>query len=215
MYFIIYMSEKVNLIIGTDTQINKEDNKYKDYIMNQNISLLEENKNLTLELKAAENRIEELEEESDKDSLVSRKLKQHVQNFYTVSEIYKDILDQYKIFTDKELEKYDRNLLIRKYKTNPFIRSKMMLNFVIFIVYNTFIYYFGSSYLAALNIIIVALYVYFIGNIDDSSNRQVELEKKFHDNLTELVKYRESRKAELDELSDTIDIIGNFMDNAI
>jgi len=209
------MSEKVNLIIGTDTQINKEDNKYKDYIMNQNISLLEENKNLTLELKAAENRIEELEEESDKDSLVSRKLKQHVQNFYTVSEIYKDILDQYKIFTDKELEKYDRNLLIRKYKTNPFIRSKMMLNFVIFIVYNTFIYYFGSSYLAALNIIIVALYVYFIGNIDDSSNRQVELEKKFHDNLTELVKYRESRKAELDELSDTIDIIGNFMDNAI
>jgi len=220
-------TEKVNLIIGTSEappSHTEEFKIYKEYIINQNIELQRQIKELELEVRELNSAKDELEEEADQSDKRIRNLKQHVQNFHTVSEIHREINDNCQEFTVKEIANYERDQLRKQYvhKASKSHRN-LLINISVFLFYNLILLYLYSAVAVVLNVVVAVVYYMFVYphlESDQVKIKQLEerldaQEKDFHDKVKVLVTYRKSRQEELDELARTIDVIGEFLDNAI
>lgn len=191
------MSEKeqssVKLYIsgsGNPTDIKTTDANnaiYHDYVVQQNMSLMEDNRNMSEEVRTLRAQINELEEACDDVDSKARRLKQYVGNFHTISQIYKELAEEDYRYLSKSKD------------------SKGKLQSMIFMIVGLLallIEFYGYRFLP---IIMVLTYYWYVHLAIPSGQAETQ----------RLISLHKSKSADLKGLEKTMDIIGEFIDNAL
>ena len=212
---------------------------YKDYVIKQNLILQEENKTLAAESRDLNNQIAELEEEGDKHSAQTRRLKQYVSNFHSLSEIYKSIAYKDRAYINATLRQEapvklgafgapiappgGLGAIASPSPGGPWISPSYLFMFVI--VLSMFMQFYIAMLNIPLTIMVLSVYYCYIhptvaaGHLAERQARElVALRAKLSDHIegmAALVEYRKGHKADLDGLTKTMDLIGGFIDNAL
>lgn len=174
---------------------HQDGNTYKDYIIQQNIVLQQENKRLSQETRDLQGQLSELEDENSDHDSKARRLKQYVGNFHSLSEIYKEIAEKdYQYFTE-----FTKNNITIWYNS-----SHLFMIVAIIAVLSQLFIPAPIGFIAT-----ITLYYYFIHpKVFDN----VSIHKKA---IIELISFRKQKESDLKGLTKTMDIIGEFIDNAL
>ena len=74
----------------------KQQNVYKDYLIQQNLVFMEDNKKLEKYNQEYETKIEEMEDEMDTTESRLRKIKIYLNNFHSINNILKEVVENLK-----------------------------------------------------------------------------------------------------------------------
>jgi hypothetical protein len=186
---------------GNPPQAKESHSMYKDYVIQQNVDLLRDNKQLSLEKQEYETRIDDLESQLSENETTSIKLKQFMKNFYHQSELYRSIAkadhDYFRSFLQHERDK-DLALPLHQYNPCLWAMGVMLICQMYF------------SLLINLMISCGLLFVCYSITIEHSESHVLHRSK-----ITDLVSFKNSKKKEIDELKRTMDVIGEVIDNAV
>lgn len=196
----------VQLFFGESlVPVNKpQSTVFKDYIIHQNQELHTENKRLLEEIHDLTTKIDFLEETELNHEKETRRLKQYVSNFHSLSEIYKELAEADNKFFKGTLKKASPSTSYMS-SSNIFLAIHVVSLF---------------AYMVVPPIVIIAgltlMYFNFISprvcdNLETIHNQLAS----YRSNIHSLLDLRRQRAQDLTGLSKTMDIIGEFIDNAL
>ena len=191
--------ERVNLIFNERivetpvSEVEKPTEIYKNYIIKQNNNLWTENKKLTEEKFNLDKKYEELEEESDTAEKRLRNTKNFLKNFRFINDALEIAVNKYEKF-NKDLH---INVLINYFRL-------ILGLFGIFVV--LFIFFgFNKWFFIPLQVgFVTGFHEFFIPLLKNIEKKQLEL-----------IKLKKEKDTEIKEMTKTMDIISEFIDNAL
>ena len=188
--------EHVNLFFNADNKIAKVDNPdvdYKNYLIRQNQSLLEKNRELILENKRLEEARDEIEDELMTSDKRLKNTKDYLKNFRFINENLTDIVDN------------DRNLMKKFQFTGMMVAFKIGTALTIF--FSLIFLYFGlmNFFSSMFFLIITIMEAYFLISFFDT----------YQEYKTNNDKYIKLKLKEIEKLKKTMDIVSEFIDNAL
>lgn len=192
-------NEKVNLffneriIEAPTTTSPKEDDVYKNYIIKQNNNLWEENKKVESEKLELEKKYEELEEENESNDKRLNNTKNFLKSFRTINDSLSKVVTQY--------ERNNKDLHI-KFLINYFRLILGLSNlFIVLLMGFGFSYYF----LIPLQIVFVAgFHEFFVPHLMTIEQKRVSMNK-----------LKLEKDKEVKEMTRTMDIVSEFIDNGL
>ena len=191
-------NEKVNLffnerVIQAPVEVSKEDEVYKNYIIKQNNNLWTENKKITNEKLEVDKKYEELEEESETNEKRLMNTKVFLKNFRFINDALSQIVIQY--------ERNNKDLHI-KFLINYFRLILGLTN--LFIILGIF---FGFTYFLLIPLQIVftcGFHEFFVPHLQTIEEKRIKTRK-----------LQLEKNKEIKELTKTMDIVSEFIDNGL
>lgn len=195
-------NETVQLFFNgnTDKPLNSNENKdnvYKNYIIKQNTNLLNENKKVLIEMQKMEQKYEEMEDEVTETEKRLNNTKNYLKNFRFISKNNSRIIDEYnKFHKDMHIDH-----IINTYRLMIVCFSVVMM--VFYVAFLSWTLFFSLMILHSFFIYVMDEVV-FIPQLKKILHREklvVDLEKQI--------------KKENKSMEKTMDIISEFIDNAL
>ena len=188
--------EHVNLFFNADHKIAKVDNPdvdFKHYIMRQNEGLLEKNRELILENKRLEDAKEETEEELMTSDKRLKNTKEFLKNFRFINDNLVQIVDHNK----NTIKKFQFSGIIVALR----IGSSLAILFALLFLFFGIINFFSAIFFT----IVTCLKAYFL----------IGFIQTYQEHKKENDKFIKLKLKEIAELKKTMDIISEFVDNAL
>lgn len=192
-------SERVNLFFGNDGLIqqpqskSEDDNIYKDYVIKQNNRLWSENKKLTTENLELNQKYEELEEESEQTEKRLRNTKEFLKNFRFINDSLEKVSNAY--------EKINKDLNI--YAMITYFRLILGLSSLLMVL--LILFTFSKWILIPLQFgFVYGFHEFFVPHLQN-----IEQKRKT------MLKLKTDKDKEIKEMTKTMDIISEFIDNAL
>lgn len=191
--------DRVNLIFNErivetpSSDKEKPTEIYKNYIIKQNNNLWIENKKLTEEKFNSDNKYEEIEEESLTFDKRLQNTKNFLKNFRFINDALSVTIDKY--------EKYNKELHIN-----------VLINYFRFILGLFSIFIILFMFFEFNKWLFIPLHIGFITGFHQFF---IPLLKVIEQKQFELVKLKQDKDYEIKEMTKTMDIISEFIDNAL
>ena len=189
--------EHVNLFFNADSKIAKVDGNsdvgYKNYLIGQNQGLLEKNRELIIENKRIESLRDEMEDELLTIEKRFRNTKEFLKNFRFINESLVSITEKNKA----TMKKFQFAGIMVALRIGTIVAVVMALLFLFFGIIN----FFSALFFSLFTIAKTYFLLNFIATYQDHKN----------DND----KFIKLKLKEIDELKKTMDIVSEFIDNAL
>ena len=198
---------------GKPSDISESEPYMKDYIVKQNLILQQDNKILAEEARQIGSSLEDLEEEHDHLERKYTKTKLYIKDFYHLNKCYKDLftadrqwLTSIKSQKDRE-DLVNTSILVVKY-CNP----KIYLT-CIYVLLTALSCQMFSPTLAMISLIAFHFtFTFSYLNTNPTLERKMEA---INTEIRTLLARHKEKEGEIRELTKTMDIVSEFMDNAL
>lgn len=194
-------NETVQLFFnGNEKVINdkeSKDNVYKEYILVQNTNLLEENKKLLVEKNDVEKKYEELEDETETAEKRLSNTKHYLKNFRFINENLDNVLSEYQKFSkDMHIKNLvnEFRLLLGCFSFVMLLTSFLFANWTLFILFVCM----HSGFLYLIHELMYLPHLW-----------ELETRRK------NILKFQKEKEKEIKQMKKTMDIVSEFIDNAL
>jgi hypothetical protein len=187
--------------------------EFKDYIIQQNVALAGEIKELQAENRLLTGQVSDLGDEVDTNEQTNIKLKQFVKNFHHQSELYRAIAKNDQTYFNTFLREERDAALIKAASKGMGSKITALFGDIDGVQFITLLLiliplFFSMLMSTILTCTVAVVYdrVHHQHNADNLEKHRIK--------IAALVAFKNTKKVELDQLKQTMDIVGEVIDNA-
>lgn len=198
---------------GKSTDIPESELYMKDYIVKQNLILQQDNKDLAEEKREVQNQIDDLEEQHDHLEKQYSKTKLYIKDFSHLNQIYRNLYQRDRDFFKDQISRRDNEQLIKSHsKLGQYFNTKTYLTSIYTLL--TAVSCLMLPPLLALMTLLAFHYTFTLSYLNTNPELEAKI-KHIDDQVVSLLRFHKEKDEEIRELTKTMDIISEFVDNAL
>ena len=198
---------------GKTTEIPETELYMKDYIVKQNLVLQQDNKELAEEKREIQAQLDDLEEQHDHLEKQYTKTKLYIKDFSHLNQIYRGLYQRNRDFLKDQKSRRDNEQLIKSHsKLGQYFNTRTYITSIYTLLVT--VSFLVLPPVLALMTLLAFHYTFTLSYL----NTNPELEAKINhinDHVESLLSFHREKDIEINELTKTMDIISEFVDNAL
>ena len=198
---------------GKSTEISKSEPYMKDYIVKQNLVLQQDNKELAEEKRQIQSELDDLEEQHDHLEKQYSKTKLYLKDFSQLNQFYKSLANRDREWLKNLKSQRDNEVLIHKHNSlGKYFNTRTYLTCIYTLLTTVSVLMFPP--ILALMTLLAFHYTFTLSYLNTNPVLEAKI-KNIDDHVVKLLDFHKGKDSEINELTKTMDIISEFVDNAL